>query len=168
MGKLIDLTGRRYGRLFVEKQMPAVKHRAQWLCRCDCGALRVVPAGSLRYGHTRSCGCLRSDIARTKASTLNGCSSEKLHGVWNMMKQRCQNPNNQDYKYYGARGIGVCDSWKNYLNFRSWALANGYEKGLTIDRIDSDGNYEAGNCRWISIQEQQKNRRHRNTSIKKD
>ena len=113
MGKLINLTGQRFGRLIVVKQMPAVRRRAQWLCRCDCGA----------------------------------------------MKQRCQNPRSRDYKFYGLRGIRVCDAWQNYLTFRTWALANGYAEGLTIDRIDPDGNYEADNCRWITIQEQQKNRR---------
>lgn len=161
MGKLIDLTGQRFGRLIVVKQMPAVKRRAQWLCVCDCGAEKIVPAGHLMYGHTKSCGCLRKDQMRESASTLDGHCGEKLHGVWNAMKQRCQNPRSRDYKFYGLRGIRVCDAWQNYLTFRTWALANGYAEGLTIDRIDPDGNYEADNCRWITIQEQQKNRRPR-------
>ena len=159
MGKLIDLTGQKIGRLTVVKQMPAVRRRAQWLCRCDCGTYKVIPAGSLLYGKTRSCGCLRKEMMRKKASTLNGYSIEKLHGVWNTMKQRCQNPKSRDFKYYGLRGISVCDAWQDYMVFRSWALASGYKEGLTIDRVDPNGNYTPDNCRWISIQEQQRNRR---------
>lgn len=97
---------------------------------------------------------------KRKATTIDGKYGEKLHGVWNMMKQRCLNRNCKDFKYYGLRGIRVCDEWiKDYLTFRAWALSNGYEEGLTIDRIDPDGNYEPSNCRWITIQAQQKNRR---------
>lgn len=159
MGNLINLTGQRFGRLVVIRQAPTVKRRAQWLCKCDCGTEKVIPAGALQRGHTQSCGCLRRDVAREKATTIGGYSTEKLHGVWNTMKQRCRNPKSRDYAYYGLRGIKVCDAWLDYLQFRSWALANGYKEGLTIDRINPDGNYEANNCRWISIQEQQKNRR---------
>lgn len=160
MGKLIDMTGQKFGRLLVLEQLPAVKRRAMWLCRCDCGKEVPVRAVSLRRGKTRSCGCLRRDEMRRKATTIDGKCGEKLHGVWNMMKQRCLNRNCKDFKYYGLRGIRVCDEWiKDYLTFRAWALSNGYEEGLTIDRIDPDGNYEPSNCRWITIQAQQKNRR---------
>lgn len=75
------------------------------------------------------------------------------------MRQRCQNPNNKDYKYYGNRGVVVCDEWNEYVNFKNWALSNGYKESLTLDRIDTYGNYCPENCRWISIQEQQRNRR---------
>lgn len=83
----------------------------------------------------------------------------KLHYVWCAMRQRCNNENNKDYKYYGQRGIKVCQEWDDYSNFKDWALNNGYKIGLTLDRIDTYGNYTPSNCRWISIQEQQKNRR---------
>lgn len=160
MGKLIDYTGQRFGRLTVVKQMPAIKRRARWLCRCDCGAEVVEKADHLRRGHAKSCGCLRRDVMREKASTIDGHYYEKLHGVWNGMKQRCFNKSSKDFKYYGALGVTVCQAWvEDYLAFREWALDHGYKDGLSIDRIDPFGNYEPNNCRWITIQDQQKNKR---------
>ena len=160
MSKLIDYTGQRFGRLTVVEQMPAIRRKARWLCRCDCGAEVVKSADHLRRGHAKSCGCLRSDMMREKATSIAGHYHEKLHGVWNSMKQRCSNPNSKDFKYYGAAGVTVCAEWmRDYLSFREWALSYGYREGLTIDRINPFGNYEPANCRWISIQEQQKNKR---------
>ena len=160
MGKLIDYTGQRFGRLTVVRQLPAIQHRARWLCRCDCGAEVITRAESLRRGHVKSCGCLRRDLARAKASTIDGHYYEKLHGVWNSMKQRCFNQSSKDFKYYGALGVTVCQAWaEDYLTFRKWALDHGYKDGLSIDRIDPFGNYEPNNCRWITIQDQQKNKR---------
>lgn len=161
MGKLIDLKGQRFGRLLVLRQEQTRKRRAYWLCRCDCGTEKILSASALRYGSTRSCGCLRKDISRARATKIDGHYYEKLHGVWNAMNQRCRNPNNADFKYYGARGVCICEEWQHYLPFREWALTHGYEEGLTIDRINTYGNYEPENCRWITIQEQQKNRRPR-------
>lgn len=160
MGKLIDITGKRFGRLLVIERRPTINRKAYWSCKCDCGNTITVSASSLLCGKTRSCGCLRKEQMKLRA-TVHGFSGEPLYSVWNMMKQRCQNSNNKDYHFYGERGISVCDEWIRYPPFREWALKNGYLSGLTIDRIDSDGNYEASNCRWITIQEQQKNRRPR-------
>lgn len=91
-----------------------------------------------------------------------GCFS-KLYSSWKHMKERCGNPSCRGYRYWGGRGIAVCDEWKNdFLAFKEWALANGYKEGLTIDRIDNDGNYEPSNCRWTTMAEQSRNRNYTN------
>ena len=82
----------------------------------------------------------------------------KLYSIWNEMRCRCNNPNDKNYKRYGAKGISVCEEWSNFRNFYPWAFANGYQEGLSIDRIDPTGNYEPSNCRWITLKEQQRNR----------
>jgi len=166
MGNLINVLGKRFGRLIVIEKAETVKRRAYWKCRCDCGNELILPAGSLLYGVTHSCGCLRRDKATIRA-TKHGHYGEALYGVWNMMKQRCANPKNKDYEYYGARGINVCEEWFVYLNFREWALSTGYGNGLTIDRKNPDRGYSPDNCRWLTIQAQQKNRRPRSL-YKKD
>lgn len=93
----------------------------------------------------------------------HGGTGTRLHKVWTMMKQRCSNPNIVEYHRYGGRGIKVCDEWLSFVNFRDWAMANGYDPEAprgecTLDRIDNDGNYEPSNCRWIDLKEQMANR----------
>ena len=87
------------------------------------------------------------------------CDYPKLYGIWCSMKSRCENKNREKYKDYGARGINVCDEWQDAEKFCKWSLENGYKEGLQIDRIDVNGNYEPSNCRWVTLQVQQKNRR---------
>lgn len=153
---LQELAGQRFGRLTVLKYIGG----SRWLCECDCGELTRVLTYSLNSGTTKSCGCLRREIAATKA-TKHGGAADPLYHVLNTMHQRCENPENCDFKWYGAKGVTVCEEWAltNYPAFKSWAMANGYKPGLTIDRKDPTGTYSPDNCRWITIQEQQKNRR---------
>lgn len=170
MPNFIDLTGQRFGAVVVlDRAENSTKNEVMWRCRCDCGKEFTTRARSLRGGETHSCGCLRltrmiegSKRANTKHGGAPHRGYEKLYNVWLRMKGRCNNPKATNYKYYGGRGITVCDEWKNsYAAFREWALANGYKDGLSIDRIDVNGNYTPDNCRWITMAEQQKNKRPR-------
>ena len=158
-----ELTGERFTRLTVLGEALEKDNRGnvRWICRCSCGNFLKANGNNLRSGHTQSCGCLRKEIAsELKANTKHGLSHDKngkitkLYAIWTTMKQRCHNSNTKQYKYYGARGIKVCDEWKNdYMNFYNWAMKNGYREGLTIDRIDVNGNYEPDNCEWVTKSE---------------
>ena len=156
-----ELTGERFERLTVlGEALEKDRHgNVKWICRCSCGNYLKVNANNLRHGNTQSCGCLQKENI-LKANTTHGLShnkngkTTKLYGIWSTLKQRCNNSNTINYRYYGAKGIKVCDEWKNdYMNFYNWAMANGYREGLTIDRIDSDGNYEPSNCEWVTRSE---------------
>lgn len=166
-----NLTGVRFGRLTALEICGIDKTGStKWKCICDCGNTKIVCASSLKKGNTKSCGCLAKEVSRELAKNLprykHGKRYTKLWYVWQGMKQRCFNSNNKNYKYYGERGITICDEWKNDFNaFYEWAITNGYTDNLTIDRINNDGNYEPSNCRWVTNAEQQKNKRLRKTSI---
>lgn len=162
--KVIDLTGKRFGNLTVVKLYDKRKRNNggkeyYWLCKCDCGKKTIVRGATLKNGATQSCGCKQRQIA-IKVNTRHGQGYTKLYKVYFSMKQRCLNPKNKAFAYYGGRGIKICNEWiEDYTNFYNWAIANGYKKGLSIDRIDVDGNYEPSNCRWILQAEQVKNTR---------
>ena len=164
MSKLIDLSGQKFGRLTVVRRAegdevkPYKSKCAQWLCECECGNTVVVQTGNLKSGNTTSCGCYKRDVTAVVNRT-HGKSGTALYNVYVLMKRRCNNPKMSDYKWYGGKGITVCDEWmESFESFYSWALSNGYEKGLTIDRVDPKRNYCPDNCRWITIEDQQSNR----------
>ena len=140
--KFIDMTGQRFANVTVLKRSGHDKNKAiLWECRCDCGATFCETRSNLLSGRVTSCGCNR----KKRASTMNkthGESRTRLHRIWLNMKNRCNNPRTERYEGYGGRGIKVCEEWNNsYEVFKEWAIKNGYKDGLSIDRIDNDGNY---------------------------
>jgi hypothetical protein len=157
--KIISLIGKRFDRLVVVKKEPHESgENIRWLCRCDCGKEVVVIGCNLKSGHTKSCGCLNSE-SRVKSNTTHGLSKTRVFHIYNGMKSRCYNPNEKSYKHYGGKGITICDEWiRDFCAFYDWSMKNGYESGLTIDRIDTGGNYEPSNCRWSSYKVQENNR----------
>lgn len=160
MGKIHDLKGQRFGRLIVKEFAGLNKHRkATWDCLCDCGKKVIVVGTSLINGSTTSCGCyaLKSKQERFKK---HGLRNHDLYKTWLNIKARCYNPKNNHYKYYGERGIKMCDEWKdNFENFFNWAINNGWQRMLSIERIDNEKWYEPSNCKWIKMCAQSKNRR---------
>lgn len=176
MGKILDLTGERYGRLVVVKEAEARKYgRIAWVCECECGKIVTVTGNDLRRGRTSSCGCYRRETATEhckKDFTTHGETNSRLFRVWVNVKKRCYNPHYKGYKDYGGRGICICEEWRNsYEAFRIWALANGYDENAprgqcTLDRINNNGNYEPANCRWVDMKTQAQNRRPRGYSKK--
>lgn len=159
MGTFIDLLGQKFGRLTVVKRMPNNnRNQAVWKCRCDCGNEIIVEAGHLRNGHTQSCGCFQRD-RDVEYHTTHGMKGTKLFRVFHCMKGRCYNPTDKKYNRYGARGIKICDEWlNNPSSFFEWAAQNGYKDGLSIDRIDNNGNYCPENCRWVDNKIQSNNK----------
>lgn len=130
-----------------------------YLCECVCGKSKEVPAIRLLSKITRSCGCLRIETTVSRFTTHN-LHNHLLYSKWGGMISRCENTKGEFYKDYGERGIVVCEQWrKDFKTFYDWSILNGWRKGLSIDRINVNGNYEPSNCRWITMKEQSRNRR---------
>lgn len=152
MSKLIDLTGQRFGVLtIINRAENSNSGKPKWLCRCECGNTKTLCRTHLTIHKNEKCTCNRH---------MHGLSRTRLYYIWQGMIRRCHNPNAKDYRHYGARGISVCNEWKeDFTIFRAWAFDNGYGDELSIDRIDGDGNYEPSNCRWATKGVQTTNRK---------
>lgn len=156
MSRAMDLTGKRFGRLSVISKTRKYG-RVAWVCKCDCGNETTTLTTELLRGRTKSCGCLHREIV---GSTFrkHGQHGTRLYRIWSNMIQRCNNPKNDNYHLYGAKGISVCDEWKDFSAFCKWATENGYSDDLSIDRIETGKGYSPENCRWATAQEQTDNR----------
>lgn len=187
MGKFIDLSGQRFGKLVaiervVDYRRPSGKSEARWKCVCDCGRETFSDSWSLTHGVKTSCGCATHDLLSAsmmkthtkhpeiainfkKMATTHGESKTRLYHIWSGMKSRCNDAGCAGYENYGGRGVRVCIEWENdYLSFKAWALSHGYDENArrgqcTLDRIDVNGDYCPENCRWISQKEQMQNKR---------
>lgn len=149
--------GRSYARWTVVTFAFAKPPHKYYLCRCECGAEKSVQINSVVGGYTQSCGCLRREVAR-RVNTKHGLCAHPAYNAWSGMKKRCENPNAAFYKHYGGRGITVCDEWQEFQVF--WNdMGSSWVAGLTIDRIDVNGNYEKSNCKWSTKLEQGQNKR---------
>lgn len=162
--RLEDLTGKRFGKLMVIEYAYTKNKTRYWKCLCDCGKISYPSSNSLNMGHTKSCGCL-NHVPTTETHGLS--KKTPIYFVWKELRHRCSNPNHKSFKNYGGRGITVCTQWEDFKTFYDWAVLNGYKEEtlkngknkLTIDRIDVNGNYEPSNCRFITNQEQARNKR---------
>ena len=170
MGRLNNLTGKRFGRLFVVAREGTNKHKKPlWKCHCDCGNEVIVISQSLTGGRTTSCGCLRVELA-SKLNLQHGMSGTRFHDIWITMRRRCSDEKFEGYEYYGGRGISVVDRWKDFENFKE-DMYESYvshtelfgNQNTTIDRIDVNGDYCLENCRWATYETQ-----NRNTRIRED
>lgn len=159
--RVSDITGKKYGKLIVVSECGRDKWgRVLWLCKCECGKETITTKNKLEIGKKKSCGCLIDDI-KTWIHRKHGMSETRLYGIYQSMKTRCYR-NHVAHHLYKDRGITICEEWSGedgFSSFAEWAMKNGYEDDLTIDRKDNEKGYSPDNCRWITMKEQQNNKR---------
>lgn len=152
MSRLVDITGEKYNMLKVISFYDIQDKKSRWLCECECGNKKILFGRDIKSGNTKSCGCL---LHKKKYDNEMGIKIKRLQHIYYQMKQRCYDKNNPLYKHYGKRNITICEEWlKDINNFHNWALNNGYDNNLTIERINVNGNYEPNNCKWITKTQQ--------------
>ena len=156
---IVHQKGERFGRLTLTGENKTVNRRKKWEAQCECGSgLKYYEGKKLRNGNTKSCGCYSRSVLKASTGVTHGKSGAPEYKCWDAMRYRCCNENGKGYKNYGGRGITVCDRWlESFENF--YADMGDRPEGTSIDRIDNDGNYEPGNCRWADASTQNKNRR---------
>ena len=159
MNALIDITGQRFGRLVVSGRAPTRKNVTYWHCNCDCGNNSIVASSHLLTSTIKSCGCFRATLKLKHGHNKKG-KTTKIYWIWQGMKARCSDLKQENYRYYGARGITVCERWIN--SFENFLTDMGERpKGLTLERKDNDKGYSPDNCIWTSPREQRMNQRPR-------
>lgn len=158
-----NIFGRKYNKLTV-LQKDCDNQRRKVICQCDCGNIVSVRLDHVKSNRTKSCGCLRKQVL-----LKHNLSQSRLYQIWEGMIQRSYNKKSSNYKNYGGRGITVCDEWLNdFVTFKDWAINNGYNDKLTLDRITVNGDYKPSNCRWVTMKEQSNNKRNNKYITYKD
>ena len=154
-----SISGMKFGRLTAIKVVgKTTDNRPAWLCQCECGNEAIVSEHNLKRNTTKSCGCYKRDVT-VKNHYKHGRCKTRLYRVWNNMRSRCDRKTNDNYRWYGGRGISYVKEWSDFSVFAKWALSHGYSDKLELDRIDTNGNYAPDNCRFITHKRNCQNRR---------